>query len=107
MRTVAMLVLVGSAVVATSICCPPALAGGTVTIDNQSASTIKVAAPGGSAIVDASSDPVEVGFDNEEKVGVDLAVWWVSKPRELCQIFVPWERTVIVTGKSTIRCRSR
>jgi hypothetical protein len=83
-----------------------AAAEGVVTVDNRSTSRVKVVAEGGSATVDAQADPVEVGFAGGKDMGVDVKIWWVSKPRELCQLFVPWERTVVVSGSTTIRCRS-
>ncbi len=84
-----------------------------IAVDNRSAKTVKVVAPGGAAIVEAEAEPVTVtvaaagGADAEDAVGVEVTAWWVSEPRQLCQIFTPWGRTVIVSGSRTIRCRSR
>jgi hypothetical protein len=107
MLTVAKLVLVGSVSVAAVICCTPASAEGTISVDNRSESKIKVVGEGGSAVVGVGVDPVEVSFTGGEGVGIDVKVWWVAKPRELCQLFVPWQRIVVVSGKSQIRCRSQ
>ena len=84
----------------------PVAAEGVVTVDNRSESGIKVVAEGGSATSDAQADPVEVAFAGGKEMGIDVKIWWVAKPRELCQLFVPWGRTVVVSGTSTIRFRS-
>lgn len=83
-----------------------ASAGGTVTVQNRSGLAIKVAGQGGSARVDKMAEPTTVAFEGGKNVGIDVKIWWVSKPRELCQLFVPWDRTVVVSGTTTIRCRS-
>jgi hypothetical protein len=84
----------------------PARAGGVITIENQSARAIKAVAPGGSAVVEPRSDPVRIAFDSTEPVGVTLQIWWVAEPRQLCRIFAPWDRTVVVGGDQEITCRS-
>lgn len=84
---------------------PPATAG-TIVVDNQSPSPVKVVAPGGSAVVPPGSEPSEIAFDNDEQVGVTVRIWWTSEPRQLCQVFTPWEHRVVVTGKAAIRCRA-
>ena len=83
-----------------------AVAGGTITFDNQSPNKIKIAAPGGSAVVESGAGPTDVTFDTDIEIGLDINIWWVKKPRELCQIFSPYDRVVIVTGKRYIACRS-
>ncbi len=85
----------------------PVAAEGTVTLQNRSGLAIKVAGEGGGAVIDGGTEPTTVSFEGGKDVGIDLKVWWVSKPRELCQLFVPWERTVVVSGTMTIRCRSQ
>jgi len=84
----------------------PAAAGGTVTFENRSGYALKVAGEGGSGRVDEAGEPVTIAFDGGKDVGIDVKIWWVSKPRELCQLFVPWERTVVVSGTTFIKCRS-
>jgi hypothetical protein len=84
----------------------PVFAAETITFDNQSKHKIKVVAPGGSAVIEPGSGPVDVSFKNEGAIGVDINMWWVSNPRQLCQIFTPWQRLVVVSGKSIINCRS-
>ena len=84
----------------------PAGAEGTVTVENRSGFAVKVAGEGGGARVDKMAEPATIAFEGGKNVGIDLKIWWVSKPRELCQLFVPWERTVVVSGSTTIRCRS-
>jgi hypothetical protein len=84
-----------------------AQAGGTIVIENHSPERIKVAAPGGSAVVEPGAPPVGVTFETEEERGVTLRIWWVSNPRQLCQIVVPWDRTVTVSGDTQILCLSR
>jgi len=83
-----------------------ASAAGTVTVQNRSGLAIKVAGEGGSARVDKMAEPITVAFEGGKNVGIDVKIWWVSKPRELCQLFVPWDRTVVVSGTMTIHCRS-
>jgi hypothetical protein len=34
-------------------------------------------------------------------------VRWVAEPRQLCRIFAPWDRTLVVTGDQVIDCRSQ
>jgi hypothetical protein len=84
----------------------PAAAGGTVTVENRTELALKVAGEGGSGRVDGTAEPVTIAFEGGKDHGIDLKIWWVSKPRELCQLFVPWGRMVVVSGTSTIRCRS-
>ncbi len=84
----------------------PAFSAETITFDNQSKHKIKLVAPGGSAVIEANSGPVAVNFENEDTIGVDINIWWVSNPRQLCQVFAPWQRLVVISGKRDIRCRS-
>jgi hypothetical protein len=86
---------------------PAALAGGEVVIDNRSEHTVKVVAVGGQALVEPGAGPTTVRFEADAEIGIDLKVWWTVRPRELCQQFVPWSRTVVVTGGQTIRCRTQ
>ena len=85
----------------------PASAGGVITVDNQSTRSIKAVAAGGSAVVEAGAAPARVVVDSAEPVGVTVQVWWIDAPRELCRIFAPWDRTVVVTGERVINCRSQ
>lgn len=94
----------GAVVVA--VLAAPVAAEGTVTLDNRSGLAVKVAGEGGGARIGQEAEATTVAFTGGKDVGIDLKIWWVSKPRELCQLFVPWGRTVVVSGKTTIRCRS-
>ncbi len=85
---------------------PPALAEGTLRVDNQSAYKIKVVGEGGAARLEPKSGPSAISFSGEHDVGLHLNIWWVKNPRELCRIFTPFDRLVIVSGRSTIMCRS-
>ena len=85
----------------------PAHAGGVITLENQSTRSIKAVAAGGSAVVEAGAAPVRLPVDSAEPVGVTVQVWWIDAPRELCRIFAPWDRTVVVTGERVINCRSQ
>jgi len=84
----------------------PVIAAETITFDNQSSHKVKLVAPGGSAVLEPASGPVDVSFENDGEIGVDINMWWVSNPRQLCQIFTPWQRLVVISGKKHIRCRS-
>ena len=84
-----------------------AAAEGAIDVDNQSSLKIKVVGEGGHAWVDEGVKGIRVRFEGGTDIGIDLKIWWVAKPRELCQLFVPWQRTVVVTGTSTIHCRSQ
>ncbi len=76
-------------------------------IDNRSAHAVKAVAVGGRAEVEPGAGPIAVRFEADAKIGIDLKLWWTARPRELCQQFVPWNRTVVVTGDQIIRCRSQ
>lgn len=78
-----------------------------ILIDNQTSQAIRVAGPGGSAVIEPSAAPRRVTFDSKETVGVTLRIWLQANPRQLCQIFTPWDRTVIVTNRADILCGSR
>jgi hypothetical protein len=45
-------------------------AGGVITVDNQSAHSIKAVAPGGSAIIEPTSEPAKISFESVEPVGL-------------------------------------
>jgi hypothetical protein len=100
--------LIGAATAAAvlAVLAAPAAAGGTVSVENRSGLAVKVAGEGGGARVGEMSEPTAIAFTGGKDVGIDIKIWWVSKPRELCQLFVPWERTVVVSGTAFIRCRS-
>ncbi len=74
-------------------------------VENKTSKQLKVSSVGGRAYVDAHSVKT-VSFDNDEEE-VTIALWWVENARQLCQVFTPWDRTIIVTGKSTIQCLSK
>ncbi len=80
--------------------------GAGIVFDNQSGRDVKLAAPGGSATLTAHSGPVEIPFEDSDDIGVDINIWWVAKPLQLCRIFTPWQRLVVISGSHTIRCRS-
>lgn len=81
-------------------------------IENQSAHPVKVALPGTPAlIVPAGAEPARIedgrNGGGDDETGVTARLWWTSDPRQLCQIYTPWGRTVTVTGSREILCRSR
>ncbi len=81
-------------------------------IENRSEHPVKVALPGAPALtVPVGAEPVrvEAGRDGagDDATGVTARLWWTSDPRQLCQIYTPWGRTVTVTGSREILCRSR
>ena len=78
---------------------------GNVTIENQSDHLIKVASIGGAARLKAGETKV-VSFENDD-LGADINIWWVKNVRQLCQIFTPWDRKIIVHGSTEITCLSR
>lgn len=78
---------------------------GSLMIENKSDQKIKISAIGGAGYVDAKSQK-EISFETEENEAT-LNIWWVKNARQLCQIFTPWDRTVIVSGKQEIHCLSR
>ena len=100
--------LVGAMLIAASCAtmAMPAAAGGTVTVENRSGYALKVVGEGGGGRVDKAGASTTIAFEGGKDVGIDVKIWWVSKPRELCQLFVPWERTVVVSGTTFIKCRS-
>ena len=98
--------LLGAAALLAVFAWTSAAVAGEIAIDNRSQHPIKAVARGGRATLDAESGPTAVTFDNDADIGIDLKVWWTDEPRQLCQTFVPWQRTVIVSGSRTIRCRS-
>lgn len=78
-------------------------------IENRSEHPVKVALPGvPAATVPPEGSPVSVSAaDLGDSVGVTARLWWVKDPRQLCQIYTPWGRTITVTGSREILCRSR
>lgn len=76
-------------------------------VENESAKSVKIAGPGGQVTVESNADPVAVSFDSDAEIGLEVKAWWVAEPRQLCQIFTPWDRTIVVSGTRVIRCRSR
>ena len=84
----------------------PSLAAGGITVENGSPAKIKIVGDGGSATLDVGAAPLAIDFDGGKEVAVDVKIWWTNNPQELCQLFVPWGRTVVVSGTTYIRCRS-
>ena len=83
----------------------PSSQAGEILFENKSKHKVKIASIGGGGTLEPNETKT-IHFENEE-VGADINIWWVKNVRELCQIFTPWDRTVIVTGKYTINCLSR
>ena len=76
-----------------------------ITITNSSEHVIKVAAPGGkSQRVPPGEEIVTMPLETTDPNGIDVKAWWVSRPRELCVIFVRYEGLLKVAGKKSIRC---
>jgi hypothetical protein len=78
---------------------------GSILVHNNSDHKIKVASIGGSGMIEAKSSQ-SIEFKNTE-IGADINIWWVKNARELCQIYTPWNRTILVSGKHTITCLSK
>lgn len=98
--------ILGLIVVAAGGYTGPAVAAGTILVENRSAAAVKIVGAGGGATVDAGAEGVEVHFDGGDRVGIDARVWWVDNPRQLCTLVVPWNRLLVVSGTAEIRCRS-
>jgi|GEM_PF-1715695 hypothetical protein len=84
----------------------PAKADGVISIENRTVRTVKAVVFGGSAVLEPNSQPVSVSVASAEPVGVTLQAWWTDEPLQRCRIFVTWNSAVIVSGTSTIICRS-
>lgn len=81
---------------------------GWLSIENRSDHPVKLALPGApAAIVAPGAEPARIEADAGGATGVTARLWWTSDPRQLCQIYTPWERTITVTGSREILCRSR
>jgi hypothetical protein len=81
-----------------------------LSIENRSDHPVKLALPGAPAtIVAPGAEParIEADADADGATGVTARLWWTSDPRQLCQIYTPWQRTITVTGSREIICRSR
>jgi hypothetical protein len=101
------IVLIGSAILLGGIgYSGSAFAAGSISVENRSPMKIKVVGDGGSSTIEAGAAAMELAFDGGKDVGIDVKIWWTNNVRELCQLFVPWGRTVVVSGTTYIRCRS-
>ena len=81
---------------------------GWLSIENRSDHPVKLALPGApAATVAPGAEPARIEADADGATGVTARLWWTSDPRQLCQIYTPWERTITVTGSREILCRSR
>ncbi|MCP3668938.1 MAG: hypothetical protein GY814_00565 [Gammaproteobacteria bacterium] len=80
---------------------------GTLLFENQSAHDIKVVAPGIGFILPAGESIKKVSLQSNNALGVNLNIWWKQNPRELCQLFTPWSRKVLITGKRSLACLSK
>lgn len=78
---------------------------GDLRIINQTIQEVKVASIGGQGRVPAQEEAT-ISFKNDEN-GADINIWWVKNARQLCQIYTPWDRTILITGKYTIQCLSK
>ncbi|TVT53506.1 MAG: hypothetical protein FHK82_11770 [Sedimenticola thiotaurini] len=79
---------------------------GVLLFENDSAHAIKIVAPGITLILPAGSKEKAISTANNDSVGVHLNIWWKNDPLQLCQIYTPWSRHVLVSGKQAIVCRS-
>ena len=79
----------------------------TLLIENRSAQDVKLVAPGKAMIIKTGSDAVKITFEATDPLGVQLNIWWKRDPLQLCQLFTPWDRKVLITGKSNIACLSK
>ncbi|MCU0893505.1 MAG: hypothetical protein MUD06_04145 [Rhodospirillales bacterium] len=79
-----------------------------LSVENRSDHPVKLALPGTpAATIAPGAEPAQVQAKAEGATGVTARLWWTSDPRQLCQIYTPWERTITVTGSREIICRSR
>lgn len=77
-------------------------------IENRSEHPVKVALPGvPAATVGQGAEAARIETASDGATGVTARLWWTSDPRQLCQIYTPWGRTITVTGSREILCRSR
>ncbi len=74
--------------------------------ENDSANDIKVVAPGIAFILPAGAKKSQA-IETKESLGVQLNIWWKKEPLQLCRLFTPWSRRVLISGKHTIVCRSK
>lgn len=85
-----------------------AAAAASLSVENRSEHPVKVALPGAKAATLApGGEPARIEAEADGGTGVTARLWWTSDPRQLCQIYTPWERTITVTGSREILCRSR
>jgi hypothetical protein len=75
--------------------------------ENSSAHDIKIVAPGISLVLSSGEKSEVLPTATEDTLGVKLNIWWRKDPLQLCQLFTPWSRHVLISGKRTIICRSK
>ncbi len=80
---------------------------GTLLIENRSGHVIKLVAPGKALILPKGSAAKTFTFEQEDALGVHLNIWWKHNPLELCRLFTPWSRRVLISGKQSIKCLSK
>ena len=80
---------------------------GQLLLENRSAATVKVVAPGGGWILPPGAEAQPVELPIEDPRGVQLNIWWKHNPRELCLLQTVWSRHVLITGKQHIACMSK
>jgi hypothetical protein len=79
-----------------------------LSVENRSDHPVKLALPGTpAATIAPGGEPARIEAEADGATGVTARLWWTSDPRQLCQIYTPWERTITVTGSREILCRSR
>jgi hypothetical protein len=79
-----------------------------LSVENRSDHPVKLALPATpAATIAPGAEPARIEANADGATGVTARLWWTSDPRQLCQIYTPWERTITVTGSREIICRSR
>lgn len=79
-----------------------------LSVENRSDHPVKLALPGTpAAMIAPGAEPSRIEAGSDGATGVTARLWWTSDPRQLCQIYTPWGRTITVTGSREIICRSR
>ncbi|MGB0682248.1 MAG: hypothetical protein ACPGOV_06050 [Magnetovibrionaceae bacterium] len=87
---------------------PPldARAEGRLVIENKTEHKLRIAGPGGKGRMDSGVEPMDVFFDTKDEA-IEVKIWFADDPRQLCIVYTPFERKVVVSGKTIIGCLSR
>lgn len=81
-------------------------AEGRLLIENKTEHDLRIAGPGGKGRMKAGDEPLEIFFDTTDDA-IEVKVWFADDPRQLCIMYTPFNRKVVVSGKSIIGCLTR